>query len=905
MGREINTRESVEEQLFCPREEARGYTRWWWYGCAVDRNEIKRELDYMKEAGIGGVELQVLYPVCADDPQKGIQNHFYLSPEHLAYIKMACEEAKERGLKFDLTLGSSWPFGGPFVPAELSAPNVIPYIIDVKGPCRYYYDFTTRVYGECVACIMGKMKDCKMIPESIVDITDKVRVKYLFNWEWGSELEPLDIPEGDYKIVVFISNEKRQTVLKPLPGGEGLIMDHNRKDATRFFLEHGGNPISEYLGEGMVQSYFCDSIEVFGQNWTDIVYEEFQKRRGYQLRPYIYALWGEIEGLTDLVRYDFQKTLGELTVENFFQELTKWCHEQGSTSRIQAHGTWGDILMAYGAADIPEGETFSAFDRYEVNTIHRKLASSAGHVYQKPIISNESFTWLRFPRFTVTLENIKAAVDSIFLDGMNQIVNHGYSYSPQDTGKIGWPFYASSQINHTNTWWPFYKHIGAYINRVSDFMQRGKTKAKLAIYLPQADIWAENPLSDIHMCMKLEERMQTKIVDGIHKGGFWFDYVNDDVLEHWETYDYEALLLIECERIPLKTATCMEAFAKAGHALICKGHVPLKSCGMHQFEEHTDHIKRIFGELCDSGKCIVSDDTLEGVLKVLREVAEVDVRIHHHNDEIGYVHQVDGEKDIYFITNISSEWNREKITFHNQEKNFVVFDPMTVEEKELRQVEVGDSDTSVEVLFEPFQSLLFVFSPQMEEGYQKEQQSREDVILDISTDWTLKVKEKDFVKTYGTLNSWEQEPKLRYYSGQGNYSREFEVDEEMWHKLEEAEGAFLNLEHLGETAEIYLNGCEVAHLFMRPYRVDIHPLLKKGTNTLEIRVRNLLINCAIDPDYPQEAYTEPVIKQWPYTTGKLNREREERVFNWREREMIQKPLASGIWGHINISVTTI
>ena len=84
-----------------------------------------------------------------------------------------------------------------------------------------------------------------------------------------------------------------------------------------------------------------------------------KKRRGYELRPYIYALWGEIRGMTEQVRYDFQKTMAELTVENFFQELTDWCHEKGALSRIQAHGTWGDILQAYGAADIPEGETFS------------------------------------------------------------------------------------------------------------------------------------------------------------------------------------------------------------------------------------------------------------------------------------------------------------------------------------------------------------------------------------------------------------------------------------------------------------------------------------------------------------------------------------------------------------------
>lgn len=901
MKESVNTKQLVERQLLAPAKESRGYTRWWWYGCAVDKEEIKRELDHMLNAGIGGVELQILYPVWADDEEKGIKNQFYLSPGYFENIRFAGEEAKKRGMRFDLTLGSSWPYGGPFVPEKLSAPNVIPYMMDVKGPCKFSYDFTTRLYGQCVACIMGRMEDCQMAPESIVDITDRVIDKYLFDWEWGKELTTIDIPEGDYKIVVFISNEKRQTVLKPLPNGDGLIIDHNNKEALRYFLKNAGDPIAERMGEGLIQSYFCDSIEVFGQNWTDIIYEEFRERRGYDLRPYVYALWGEVKDLTDRIRYDFQKTLGELTVENFFEELTKWCHEKGATSRIQAHGTWGDILKAYGAADIPEGETFSAFDRYEVNTIHRKLASSAGHVYRKPIISNESFTWLRFPRFIVTLENIKAAADSIFLDGMNQIVNHGYSYSPEDSGKLGWPFYASSNINHKNTWWPFYKYIGAYINRVSDFLQRGKTKIRLAVYLPQSDIWAENPLSDIHMCMKLEERMTTKVVDGIHKAGYWFDYINDDVAAHWDSYDYDAILLIECERMPIETARNMKRFAEAGRMIVCKGYAPSKSCGLLGYVEHTTEVREIFAGLCEKGQCIVTEDTLEGALQALGRCIEADVRIERHPDTIGYVHQVDGDTDIYFVSNISNAWKDEKITFTGQGGDFAVFDPMSAKEKPVYVVKRSSTETSVGLKFEPFQSLLFVFSPKMRDEYLIEESLIKEQLADLSQNWTLTVEEKTFKKEYEALESWEKEHELRYYSGEGRYYKEFGLRQEEFKRAQNAQKIYLNLEHLGETAEIFVNGANAGCLFMHPYQVEIPlGLLRQGKNTIEIRVRNLLINCAIDPSYPKENHREPIIGQWPYTTEKLNQSCEERVYNWRECDMIKEPVSSGLWGKISL-----
>ena len=69
------TLEQVKTLLCSPAEDARGMTRWWWYGCCVEEAEICRELDYMKEAGIGGVELQILYPVTPDDEEKGFYNN--------------------------------------------------------------------------------------------------------------------------------------------------------------------------------------------------------------------------------------------------------------------------------------------------------------------------------------------------------------------------------------------------------------------------------------------------------------------------------------------------------------------------------------------------------------------------------------------------------------------------------------------------------------------------------------------------------------------------------------------------------------------------------------------------------------------------------------------------------------
>ena len=125
MSRKI--KEEVREKLAAPSKDARGYTRWWWYGCNVEKEEIKKELDEMVRANIGGVELQIMYALEADDyvleadgsgaaaseregeHVSGInrgerRNHFYLSPEYLELVAFAAEEANKRGMKFDMTL---------------------------------------------------------------------------------------------------------------------------------------------------------------------------------------------------------------------------------------------------------------------------------------------------------------------------------------------------------------------------------------------------------------------------------------------------------------------------------------------------------------------------------------------------------------------------------------------------------------------------------------------------------------------------------------------------------------------------------------------------------------------------------------------------------------------------------
>lgn len=873
----------ISEWLHCPPEETRGMTRWWWYGCCVEEEEIVRELDFMKDAGMGGVEVQILYPVTPDDAERGLRNIPYGSPEFYDILRYTADACAERGMVCDFTAGSSWPYGGPTVEEEDAQQEALPYQLDVHGPRTFSCDFTTRFAGTVCAAVMGKMENSVMLPETVVNITDKFQIKELFGWPWGTELVDIEIPEGDWKICFFVISQHHNHVGKPSRNAQGLVLDHCSRRATDRFLRQMVKPVLQQAPG--IRGLFCDSIEVEGHNWSGVLLDEFKRRRGYDLTPYIYALWGDMGEITPHVRYDYFKTMSELTIENFFDPLTEFAHENDTLSRIQAHGTWGDILRVYAAADIPEGETFGDHRTLEVNTIHRRLAASAGHVYGKNLISNETFTWLKRPRFTETLEEMKAAVDAVFLDGMNMIVNHGYAYSPEKAGKRGWPFYASTHINHTVPWWPLYQNLGDYIHRASTVLRWGHPVAEVAVYLPQADIYADNMLSELHLAMRLEEHLGREAMDGIQKAGYWFDYINDEALcdlgsiadgalEIGENR-YHAILLVGCTRLPVETAEKLRDFAKAGGILLCDG-VPSGSCGLTDREENAAKVRGYMAEAAP----VVAENRREALIEALRERLVPDVIV-SAPETVGYVHRAEGDTHLYFLSNLSNDARTVTARFKGRNgaaRAWSVNDAQPIPlygDGEERRFDLPAHGTTV-----------IVFSPELADAPVCER-IPERIYERALKKWTLTVDGKAYEMDEPA--SWETISGLEHFSGMGAYECTFEVkDGEL--------DAVLVLNGLSAAARVWLGVEVVGDIWTHPLEISLAGKLREGRNTLRIEVYSTLVNeMMVDGSY--EACPD-VLPEWPYYGTVINIQRKARLNCMREYTEQKEVLKSGLWGPV-------
>ena len=116
--------DSLQQGFVSPPDSARPTVRWWWFGPAVVKPQLEREMNFMKQGGFGGFEVQPTYPLALDGQYPGLVNLKFLSPEFFDMLGFTAAKAKEIGLRMNLTLGSGWPYGGPMFTRDEAAQSI-------------------------------------------------------------------------------------------------------------------------------------------------------------------------------------------------------------------------------------------------------------------------------------------------------------------------------------------------------------------------------------------------------------------------------------------------------------------------------------------------------------------------------------------------------------------------------------------------------------------------------------------------------------------------------------------------------------------------------------------------------------------------------------------------------------
>ena len=111
------------------------FVRWWWNGNKVEAKELIRELRLLKDAGIGGVEINPIeFPTRSEGDDLGKPSLKWLSDEWIDMLKVVFDEAKSLGMTCDLIVGSGWPFGAEYLEGEERSQIVVIAVKKLTGP---------------------------------------------------------------------------------------------------------------------------------------------------------------------------------------------------------------------------------------------------------------------------------------------------------------------------------------------------------------------------------------------------------------------------------------------------------------------------------------------------------------------------------------------------------------------------------------------------------------------------------------------------------------------------------------------------------------------------------------------------------------------------------------------------
>ncbi|UCH13731.1 MAG: glycoside hydrolase family 2 protein [Bacteroidales bacterium] len=866
-------------ELDWPRidQQTKPWTRWWWMGNAVNKNELTAVLEEYKKAGLGGIEITPIYGV------KGYEDKFinYLSQEWVDMLIHTLEESKRLDLGVDMATGTGWPFGGPWVSEDNACKNVAcnTYILkegeELKEPVRYIQAPLVRSVrssvdiSELAEPVSGNKKLQELALDQvrfekplplvvlmaysdkgeILELTEKVNSSRKLNWK---------APAGSWKLYAVFQGWHGKMVERAAPGGETNVIDHFSENALSNYLQKFDNAF-ENRDIKSLRAFFNDSYEVddaYGQSdWTPDYFNEFKGRRGYDLRNHLPALFANDPTEKNMrILCDYRETISELLLEEFTIPWTEWVNRKKAITRNQAHGSPANILDLYAASDIPETEG--------TNILGIKFASSAANVSGKQLISAESATWLD-EHFMASLGAVKKAVDLYLLGGVNHIIYHGTTYSPQNEIWPGWMFYASVHFGPTNTFWNDFAALNEYVACCQSFLQNGKPDNDILLYYPFHDrisqpgrgmlehFNARGPgFNNSEFALTAKELVEK---------GYSLDYISDSQIMnlnfkndsiHSNKTSYKAIVLPKCNYIPVETFIKLYMLAKDGATVILHKNLPADVPGFGKLEKRRKEFTELVNSInftrveeseilkATAGKgTFLTGDNLDILLSyagIEREsIADKGLQV---------IRRKLGQSRIYFIVNRGETTIDEWIPLQKGTESIAFYNPVNRKKGIAATRTFKNGENEIYLQLEPGESCILKTLTESIEAPRYKYVKIQGEPQVINGEWTINFIEggpvlHEEIKTK-KLDSWTTftGDDLKSFSGTAKYMISFTRPDDT------ASYWLLDMGSVHESAVLILNGEKLATLFTAPYRIIIPYEILKTNNILEVKVSNLMAN---------------------------------------------------------------
>jgi hypothetical protein len=728
-----------------------------------------------------------------------------------------------------------------------------------------------------------------IVPQSdVIDLTSKMQPDGTLEWT---------PPPGLWR-VLRIGSSLTGHENGPAPAeATGLEVDKLNRDYVKNYVDgylkmYADTVGPEMMGANGISWLLTDSIEVGPQNWTDHILEEFQKRRGYDPRPWLPALTGiyiKSTADTDRFLWDFRRTIGQLLAENHYGEIAEDLHSHGMKyygEALEMHRpSLGDDMEMRSRTDVPMGAMWTnassgGYDPIVDYIADLRGAASVAHIYGQNIVGAESMT-SRGTAWSFSPNNLKKVADLEFALGVNRFEIHESTHQPvadMAPGLTLGPY--GLWFNRNDTWAQDAQPWITYLARCSWLLQQGHFSADVAYFYGE-----EGPLTAVFGWKAMDDAPD----------GYAFDFVNSDVVLNELSFKDERLVTPggtsyriiylggRSQRMTLPVLRRLRDLVAQGAVVV--GNRPTDSPSLADDSAEwkkvadslwgatsTPHGVRRIGK----GRLYIGITANEALaaLGVVRDfdyrspdceptemyerhgIKYAEVNCVKTDANLMFVHRKLADGDVYFVDNRNDRAENLDAIFRVDGKAPELWDAASGEMRPAAYFAVVGGRTNVRLHLEPYGTTFVVFRELAKTASRTLPEEKETLVAggddSLNKQWTVSFEPNrgaPETALFDRLISWSEsaDPGVKYFSGSATYTKTIEVPASAF-----SSGAhlWLDLGDVENIADVTVNGKRQGTVWKAPFRIDVTQSLVPGSNQIVVRVTNLWVNRLIGDQQP-------------------------------------------------------
>ena len=558
--------------------------------------------------------------------------------------------------------------------------------------------------------------DSMIIENSGIDLTKNLTDNKI---QWQS-------PEGKWIVTQVYSAAKKPSLdpMHPLSG----------KSYVKHFFQRFEDRFPEQ-SKGGLNFFFSDELNfnLHGCIWNSIFRDEFKKRKGYDIVPYLAALFTHIGSITPKIRLDYNDVMVSLSEENFFIPVYQW-HEDRNLIYGCDHGGRGRDVSEFG--DYFRTQRWNQAPgcdqpNFSKDVIKNKVASSIAHLYERPRVWLEGFHSSKWDSNTA---HVTDAIFANFAMGQNLLSLHGFFYSTVG----GWWEWAPP-CNHTHM--PYWEQMGPLLEcseRLSYVLSQGYHRADIAILYPVEPVVAGYGNDAVEKAFSLG--------DFLYKKGIDFDFMDYQSLDkatvknsklHISGEEFKVLIIPSMKAIRHSSLEKALKFKQSGGIVINLGDLPeaTEKKGLNDTRVNT-LLDKLFKT---SGNNAFIATSNKEILHILDSHLTRDFRItsgQDKQDEPYIMHRKIAGKDLYAVYNVPKDTE----CFFRATGGIELWDPWTGTSREISASSVTNEGTCIRMPLDKQDMHIFVFDPARKAtiSIPVEHKITETIVLDGEWEFELK-----------------------------------------------------------------------------------------------------------------------------------------------------------------------